>query len=82
MVALVKNLRNFKTEYLILKGLCLKSSKNDLKMLLKINAQTLIKIDPQALLKIGPQSLLKIDPQSLMQKMQNPYLLMTFYIKN
>ena len=74
MVALVKNLINFKIEYLILKGLCLKSSKNDLKMLLKINPQTLIKIDPQALLKI--------DPQSLMQKMQNPYLLMTFSIKN
>ena len=43
-------------------------------MLLKINPQTLIKIDPQALLKI--------DLQSLMQKMQNPYLLMTLSIKN
>ena len=35
MVTLEKNLRNFKIEYLILKGLDLKSSKNDPQTLLK-----------------------------------------------
>ena len=36
LVVLVKNLRNFKIEYLILKGLGLKSSKDDPQTLLKM----------------------------------------------
>ena len=67
LVVLVKNLRNFKIEYLILTGLDLKSSKIDPhNVTLKLSNNCCSKSDPQLLL--DPQTLLKIWLTSVTQK--------------
>ena len=69
MVVLVKSLNIFKIEYLIPKGLGLKSSKNDSQTLLKNWPTNFpLKLTHNYYSKVDPQLLLKIDLKTLFKK--------------
>ena len=69
MVTLEKNLRNFKIEYLILKGLDLKSSKNDPQTLLKkVIHNCYSKIELQTLFKNCPTNVNRLSNEHRTQK--------------